>query len=372
VSETTPQSRYPGVGSARRESDSAALSAAAVCAAMPDLAPAFALGALDPDDVEAVERHRTLCPTCARLVDGATRTAAMLPYLARPTVPAPDIKAALFARIGQAQQVARAAAASAGAPPNPSLVLPASRPLPAEERVAHASRRRLRLPSLAALAGRGRARFGAAAGPEGQAGQDGRSAWGNWPGPALPITTTTVPLMLVLVVVGGWAMSLYNRTTELATYQDLWGTIGNFLADEDGNVYELRPGPDAPPSVTGQVIAELDAGEAIVMVWGLDQSRDDVTYRVVVERGGELVDVGGFDPDDGGNARVMVNLDGPLNQCRRIYVRSQRTVADGSTVALDILSTSISPDGPAAGGEGTGGGQSVGSVQRDVVPLAKK
>jgi hypothetical protein len=341
---------------------------------MSDLAPAFALGALDPNEAEAVDRHRALCPGCARLVDGAERTTAMLPYLARPAVPAPDVKAALFARISQSQQIARtvSASASAAVPPNPNLGLPASRPLPAEERVARAARRRLRLPSLAALGGLGRARLGAASAPDDQVEQHGRSGWGIWPGPALPITTTTVPLMLVLVVVGGWAMSLYNRTTELASYQDLWGSIGNFLADEDGTVYELRRGPDAPPSVTGQVIAERDAGEAIVMVWGLDEARDDVSYSVVVERGGEFVDVGSFQTDDGGNARVMVDLDGPLKDCRRIYVRGQRTAPDGSTVDLDILSTSISPEGPAAGGEGTEGGQSIGSLQVDVIPVAKK
>ena len=86
----------------------------------------------------------------------------------------------------------------------------------------------------------------------------------------------------------------------------------------------------------------------------------------------DVVRYGGFETDDGGNARVMVDLDGPLKECRRIYVRGETTAADGSALELDILSTSISPEGPAAGGEGTEGGQSIGSVQYDTVPIAKK
>lgn len=372
MSEPTPHPRHPGPGPARRASDSAAFEATATCAAMPDLAPAYALAALDPDEVGAVERHRTLCPPCARLLDEAERTAAMLPYLARPAVPALDVRAALFARIGQAQQVARAASVPAAVRPNPNLGLPASWPLPAEERVARAARRRLRVPTLAALGRRARAGAGAALGRRAQAGPEGRSSWGNWPGPAVPITATTVPLVLVLVVVGSWAMSLYNRASELATYQDLWSNVGNLLADEDGTVYELERGRDAPQSVTGQVIAEQDAGEAILMVWGLDRAGDDVTYRVLVERGDQWVDVGVFEVDGGGNARVMIDLDGPLKECRRIQVLGERVADDGSTVQLDILSTSISPEGPAAGGEGTEGGQSIGSVQLEFVPIARK
>lgn len=66
-----------------------------------DLIPGYALGALEPDEMLAVERHAGYCPSCARLLAETRRTAAMLPFVAAPASPSPDIKAALFARISQ-------------------------------------------------------------------------------------------------------------------------------------------------------------------------------------------------------------------------------------------------------------------------------
>lgn len=66
-----------------------------------DLIAGYALGALDPDERLAVERHADYCARCARLLADTRRTAAMLPYIAAPVSPSPDLKAALFARIAQ-------------------------------------------------------------------------------------------------------------------------------------------------------------------------------------------------------------------------------------------------------------------------------
>jgi hypothetical protein len=350
---------------------------------MPDLVAGYALGALEPDEHRAVEHHRAGCPVCARLVDQAERTAAVLAHLVRPAAPAPDIKAALFARIAQAQQSlprehhgAAEATSPRAATSNPNLTLPASRGVPAEERIARGTRQRFRLPSLRATgarpapAGASASTAEAAARPAGadDGASAGRSGWSNWPGPALPVTTTTVPLMLILVVVGGWAMNLYNRANEAAAYQDLWGEMGSFLSSDDGTVYDLQPADGVPPSVTGRVIAEPDAEEAMVMVWGLDQTNPDVTYQVWIERDGGYVLVGDLDLNARGNAQKMVQLDGRLKECRRILVVAQTAGSDAPP--LDVLSTTISPQGPAAGGDGTEGDQSIGSLQLDVVQVA--
>ncbi len=66
-----------------------------------DLIAGYALGALETDEMLAVERHAGYCPSCARLLAETRRTAAMLPFVAAPAGPSPDVKATLFARISQ-------------------------------------------------------------------------------------------------------------------------------------------------------------------------------------------------------------------------------------------------------------------------------
>lgn len=66
-----------------------------------DLIAGYALGALDPDEIVAVDRHAAYCPACSRMLAEHRRTAAMLPFVAAPANPSPDVKAALFARIAQ-------------------------------------------------------------------------------------------------------------------------------------------------------------------------------------------------------------------------------------------------------------------------------
>ncbi len=66
-----------------------------------DLIPGYALGALEPDEQLAVDRHVEYCPSCARLLAETRRTAAMLPFVAAPAGTPPVARAALFARIAQ-------------------------------------------------------------------------------------------------------------------------------------------------------------------------------------------------------------------------------------------------------------------------------
>ena len=46
-----------------------------------DLAAAYALGALEPDEAAAVDAHIRGCPACERAVAEAQRTTGMLPFL---------------------------------------------------------------------------------------------------------------------------------------------------------------------------------------------------------------------------------------------------------------------------------------------------
>lgn len=76
-----------------------------------DLIAGYALGALEPNEQLAVERHADYCPSCARLLAETRRTAAMLPFVTAPAGPSPDVKAALFARISQSSATVTAAQA---------------------------------------------------------------------------------------------------------------------------------------------------------------------------------------------------------------------------------------------------------------------
>ena len=96
-----------------------------------DLIPGYALGALEPDEMLAVERHAGYCPSCARLLAETRRTAAMLPFVAAPAGPSPDVTAALFARISQSSAAVTAAQADEFAwarpvSPRQQATLPAS------------------------------------------------------------------------------------------------------------------------------------------------------------------------------------------------------------------------------------------------------
>lgn len=76
-----------------------------------DLVDAYALGALEPAEVDEVERHLETCPRCRALAQEARRTAEQLWRAAPPVTPPVSLRGRLMARIAQEK------AASASAPP---------------------------------------------------------------------------------------------------------------------------------------------------------------------------------------------------------------------------------------------------------------
>jgi len=66
-----------------------------------DLIGAYALGALDPDELEAVERHLALCERCRQAVADARRTAQLLAFSAPPQPVPVRARRQLLARIRQ-------------------------------------------------------------------------------------------------------------------------------------------------------------------------------------------------------------------------------------------------------------------------------
>ena len=79
------------------------------CGFVRDIAPAFALGAVDLAERLRVEQHTLVCPHCARAVRELRAAAALIGLTAPQAQPPLRIKAALFARIDQADRSEAAA-----------------------------------------------------------------------------------------------------------------------------------------------------------------------------------------------------------------------------------------------------------------------
>ncbi|HEX5416091.1 MAG TPA: anti-sigma factor [Chloroflexota bacterium] len=64
-----------------------------------ELAGAYALGALDPDERLLVDLHIQTCPGCARAVEEAIQAVTLLAHAVDPAVPRPDLEDRLVARL---------------------------------------------------------------------------------------------------------------------------------------------------------------------------------------------------------------------------------------------------------------------------------
>lgn len=70
--------------------------------AIAELIPAYVLGALEPDEIEAVELHLLECPRCRAEVDEQRQVTALLPYLVEPRSVPVRARRELLARIDAA------------------------------------------------------------------------------------------------------------------------------------------------------------------------------------------------------------------------------------------------------------------------------
>lgn len=140
MSDDTAKAR-PGQGQVRRKQYRLATLASGD-GHVDDLVAGHALGALDADETARLEAHVVTCDACARDVEEACRTTALLALTAPPAIPPPDVKVALFARIAQsqAQAMVQPTMTASSAPVRPALArtwsapittptLPASRPV---------------------------------------------------------------------------------------------------------------------------------------------------------------------------------------------------------------------------------------------------
>ena len=141
---------------------------------------------------------------------------------------------------------------------------------------------------------------------------------------------SAVPLVIALAVVGGWAMDLRSQVNQLQL-------MPNLLSNENGSMWEMDPGPNAPASAVGRVVA--DDNRAVLIVSNLSTAENG-TYRVLVERGEEMLPAGELTVDEGGDGQTTLDLDQRFADYNSVHVQVVPLNPD-ATATVDALSAPI-------------------------------
>jgi len=283
-----------------------------------DLAAAYALDALEPDERERVEFHIRFCPRCAAAVDRDLRTTGMLPFIVAGTVTPPaDLKASIFTRINHVTRAEAAASvqAAASAYPTEQQTLPSSRPaaaLPSQEVVVPAA--------LAAQKKRGLAWFG---------------------------SVLSVPLMGALIVTGFWGASMRDQITQQESrINALSAQVANF--GSGATTLQLSPGR-AQPQAEGQLVLGADEKSGMVSV---DLNTDSAAgpYAVwAVNSDGELQPIAQFTVDGNGRGDAQVRLSEPFSSYEAVQIQPVGT--EGKVNGRTVVLTSSYPNLGSTGSE---------------------
>ncbi|MGH2558452.1 MAG: anti-sigma factor domain-containing protein [Thermomicrobiales bacterium] len=311
------------------------------CAYVHDLTAGFAFGALDPDEHVVLDAHCNRCPPCAHLLDQARQTATLLSFTAPPTRPPAHVKASLFIRIAHSMRD-EPEATPAFTLPSPST-LPAAAAAPfrtnAGKRAGGTQERRF-VPRL----NQPRRIFGSPSLP-------------RWQSVVIPLAT--VPLVLALAIVGGFAVTAQSRVSDLR--QDLSRAQGEaerlqatvdamdgFVRTEDAMVYSLPAREDGSSQGQGKVVVNPGTTDAMLLVWGLPPSTSGASYQVYLERkGGKWVPAGQFHVDNEGRGTAVLALDQPFTAYEAVHVKpsGRPQIDEGNpTSGGDTLATRIDPN----------------------------
>ncbi|MBA2521071.1 MAG: zf-HC2 domain-containing protein [Chloroflexia bacterium] len=263
-------------------------------------AAGYALGALEPAERQVIDHHLRTCPACAERVSHDVRAVGMLPFAVSSQLkPAPDVKATLFARIAHSQQAAAAAAlptARTRLPELPIQTIPSSRP----------------------GAGGARSPVGNPP-PRYLAASAARSSWMT--------AIVATPLLLALVLVGGWSLQLRSQMTAQETAMSsqtseltsLRATLANF-ASGDVQTVQLMP-QAAAPQAEGQFLLSPDQTEAIVQV-DLNTRDAGGSAQILMNNNGSIEPIGNVTLNERGQGQVMVTFDQPLTESQSIQVQA--------------------------------------------------
>jgi hypothetical protein len=275
--------RIAGIG------DRSPSSAAGPQAHVDDLVPGYALGALEPAEVSAVDAHIRTCAECEGSLTEAQRTVGVLPFTVPLHTPPADSKLALFARVAHARKAAVASA------------LPTLTPAALRTPTLPSSDEHDRLSPVAA---------GAPAVAHGS--REFRAGW--------LVSVVSLPLLVALVATGFWGMQLQNRlTSQDAQLAELQSELTNF--GSGATAYQLSPG-EAAPGAEGELVLGADkrAGMVQIDVNSKDGPRE---FEVMVMRDGKLVPVSQVTVDENGQGEARWELDQPFTEYDSVHIRAK-------------------------------------------------
>lgn len=267
-----------------------------------ELVAAYALGALDSEERELMERHCRACVRCARLVADERRIVGLLPLAVPPAVPAPDVKLALFARVAQSQAQGRRAAEAVPTPDREPALLPPTLTIPA-------SRPAILAPAVVpppALAAERRSRFG-------------------WAGSVI-----AVPLLVALVATGAWGLQLRGQVAESTDQvSELEANLANF--GSDGSESLSLEGPQGQ----GEMRIGRDQQKAMVRMQ-VNEPNARMSYRFTgVNQEGQIVPLSELPVDAEGQVLEIFPFEQSLDEYSRFQVEARPTGGEtGSSEAV--------------------------------------
>jgi hypothetical protein len=266
----------------------------------------YVLGALETEEIAAVDRHVRTCPSCDVLLADAQRTVSMLPFVVPMQKPPIDSKVALFARVAHTQR-----AAAESPLPSPGVEV-------------------WRTPTLPSSAGVMLAQAGAERSSSTTAGVS--SSRGSRPG--WLISVLSVPLLIALVVTGFWGLQLQNQlSSQNSQLTELQSELANFGSGTTS--YPLSPGFDAPQA-EGQIIIGSDGRGGMVQV---DVNSKDAAgqYELWVNQGGKLVPAAEFTVDQDGKGQARFELDQPFSDYESVHIRAKALDPNQAGAQSDTL-----------------------------------
>ena len=236
------------------------------CGELSELAGLYVLDALEPAEREAVRAHLA---TCAEAHAEIRELGGVLPALASTLEPVdspPDLKARVMAAVAAEPRDTAVAAVGDG------VSAPRQRPVFAE--------RPPQAPDRAAWR---------------------RPAWASW--------GAAVAAVLVLAVVGVWALGIQARADEAARRDAILSEAVAAFSQPGSSVAVLRPSGTGTTSGSGFAAVTADGKAYLVMV-GLPEAPTDKTYQAWFIRDNQPTSAGLMTVDQDGYA-VMTNASPP-------------------------------------------------------------
>jgi hypothetical protein len=283
-----------------------------------DLAAAFALGALEADEVDFVNAHVRGCAACEQALADAQRTVSMLPFLVPQQAPPLDAKVALFARVAHAQKAAAVAAL-----PTANLDLYRTPTLPASN--PHTD---LVMPAPGA------------SGPAMEPKRESRTGW--------LVSVVSLPLLVALVATGFWGLQLRNQlTAQSSTVAELQSQLTNFGSGTTS--YQLSPGM-AAPQAEGQIVMGADQRAGMLQI-DVNSKDGPTSYEMWVNQDGELHPVSEVTVNQDGKGQARFELDQPFSEYESVHIKAKAVTSEADSGLVDTL---FQDSGGSLGSTGSG------------------